>query len=124
MSTPEFTRPLAVASGHQIWRMPALGETLGCALPHLGLGDRLLLRAVALLARYHILSPREGGRLRADGRGGGLPAIKGAEAASNSRRCLGRSTMDKREPVDVPFLIFVIIVTIFLVALGVAIYPR
>lgn len=32
--------------------------------------------------------------------------------------------MDNREPVDVPFLIFVIVVTVFLVALGVAIYPR
>ena len=32
--------------------------------------------------------------------------------------------MDSREPMDVPFLIFVVIVTIFLVALGVAIYPR
>ena len=31
--------------------------------------------------------------------------------------------MDKREPLDVPFLIFVIIVSIFLVALSAAIYP-
>jgi hypothetical protein len=63
------------------------------------------------------------GRLRLDGRGGALPAIKQAEGAI-SRRLPGRSRMDDRGPVDVPFLIFVIIVTIFLVALGVAIYPR
>jgi hypothetical protein len=32
--------------------------------------------------------------------------------------------MDKHEPLDVPFLILVIVATIFVVALGVAIYPR
>jgi hypothetical protein len=31
--------------------------------------------------------------------------------------------MDNREPLDVPFLVFVIIVTVFLVALAAAIYP-
>ncbi|MBO0766193.1 MAG: 1-acyl-sn-glycerol-3-phosphate acyltransferase [Hyphomicrobiaceae bacterium] len=36
--------------------MPGLSEILSCALPHLALGDRLLLRAVALLARHHVLS--------------------------------------------------------------------
>jgi 1-acyl-sn-glycerol-3-phosphate acyltransferase len=56
MSSPQFPQPAAVASGQQPWRVPAVGEVLGCALPHLHLGDRLLLRAIALLARYHIVS--------------------------------------------------------------------
>jgi 1-acyl-sn-glycerol-3-phosphate acyltransferase len=38
------------------WRIPAPVEILGCALPHLGLGDRLLLRALALFAGRHILA--------------------------------------------------------------------
>jgi 1-acyl-sn-glycerol-3-phosphate acyltransferase len=36
--------------------VPGLGEILGCALPHLGLGDRLLLRAAAMLARHRVLA--------------------------------------------------------------------
>jgi hypothetical protein len=32
--------------------------------------------------------------------------------------------MDERGPIDRPFLVFVIIVTIAIVALGVALYPR
>jgi hypothetical protein len=32
--------------------------------------------------------------------------------------------MDDRDPIDVPFLAFVIIVTIAVVALGVTIYPH
>jgi hypothetical protein len=32
--------------------------------------------------------------------------------------------MDNRDPIDVPFLVFVIIVTVLVVALGVAIYPQ
>ena len=32
--------------------------------------------------------------------------------------------MDERGPIDRPFLVFVIILTIAIVALGIAIYPR
>ncbi len=32
--------------------------------------------------------------------------------------------MDNREPIDVPFLILVIVTTILVVALGVAIFPH
>jgi 1-acyl-sn-glycerol-3-phosphate acyltransferase len=56
MQTPEFTRPLAGAPDQQSWPTPAASEILGAALPHLGLGDRLLLRAVALFARCQIVS--------------------------------------------------------------------
>src|SRR5262245_24131942 len=57
MSSSQFTQPLAATpGGQQIWRVPAASEILGCALPHLGLGDRLLLRAAALLARYHVVA--------------------------------------------------------------------
>jgi len=35
-----------------------------------------------------------------------------------------RGRMDNREPIDVPFLIFVIIVTILVVALGVVLFPH
>jgi len=56
MHAPDVTRPLAVGSSNQMWGVPAPSEILGCALPHLALGDRLLLRAIALLARCQILS--------------------------------------------------------------------
>jgi hypothetical protein len=32
--------------------------------------------------------------------------------------------MDNREPIDVPFLVFVIVVTILVVALGVVLFPH
>src|SRR5262245_58365865 len=56
MHTPEFAQPLTVTPYQLTWRMPAAREILGCALPGLGLGDRLLLRAIGLLARCHIVS--------------------------------------------------------------------
>jgi 1-acyl-sn-glycerol-3-phosphate acyltransferase len=56
MHAPEVSPPLTVAPGQQVWRVPRLGEILGCALPHLGLCDRLLLRAIAMLARSQVLS--------------------------------------------------------------------
>jgi 1-acyl-sn-glycerol-3-phosphate acyltransferase len=56
MHAPEVSQPLAIAPGQQSWCAPALSEILGCALPHLGLGDRVLLRALAMLARCQILS--------------------------------------------------------------------
>jgi len=56
MHAPDVTRSLAFGPGQQTWRVPAPSEIIGWALPHLGFGDRLLLRALALLARCHILS--------------------------------------------------------------------
>jgi 1-acyl-sn-glycerol-3-phosphate acyltransferase len=56
MQAPDVSQPLPIGSGQQVGRVPRLSDILGCALPHLGLGDRLLLRAVALLARHHVLS--------------------------------------------------------------------
>src|SRR5262245_20348964 len=56
MHAPEVSPPMAIGPGQQAWRVPRLGEILGCALPHLGLADRLLLRAIAMLARHHFLS--------------------------------------------------------------------
>ena len=47
---------MAIGPGQQAWCVPRLSEILGCALPHLGLGDRLLLRAVAMLARHKVLA--------------------------------------------------------------------
>jgi 1-acyl-sn-glycerol-3-phosphate acyltransferase len=55
MHAPEVSPPLAVRPGQQAARA-ALGDILGCALPHLVPGDRLLLRALALLARHQVLS--------------------------------------------------------------------
>jgi 1-acyl-sn-glycerol-3-phosphate acyltransferase len=66
MNVPDMSSLLAGGGGQpnlgqrgadpQAWRMPAAAEILGCALPHLGLGDRLLLRALALFAGRHILA--------------------------------------------------------------------
>jgi 1-acyl-sn-glycerol-3-phosphate acyltransferase len=56
MHTLEFAQPVPVTPCQLTWRMPAAREILGCALPDLGLGDRLLLRAIGLLARCHIVS--------------------------------------------------------------------
>jgi 1-acyl-sn-glycerol-3-phosphate acyltransferase len=56
MHAPEVSPPMPIGPGQQVWRVPALSDILGCSLPHLGLGDRLLLRAIAALARHHVLS--------------------------------------------------------------------
>ena len=56
MHAPEVSPPMAIGPGQQAWRVPPFSEILGCALPHLGLGDRLLLRATAMLARHHVRS--------------------------------------------------------------------
>ena len=56
MHAPKVSQPLAIGPGPHSWRALAPGEILACALPHLGLGDRLLLRALALLARCQVLS--------------------------------------------------------------------
>jgi 1-acyl-sn-glycerol-3-phosphate acyltransferase len=56
MHAPELLPPMAIGPGQQAWRVPPLSEILGCALPHLGLGDRLLLRALAVVARHNVLA--------------------------------------------------------------------
>ena len=56
MHAPEVSQPTVIGPGQQSWRVPRLSEIFGRALPHLGLGDRLLLRAVAVLARHQIVS--------------------------------------------------------------------
>jgi 1-acyl-sn-glycerol-3-phosphate acyltransferase len=71
MPAPEFSRAipptLANRVGQQSWRAPAPAEILGCALPHLGFGDRLLLRALALVARCQVLAVHGLHHLRAAG---------------------------------------------------------
>jgi 1-acyl-sn-glycerol-3-phosphate acyltransferase len=56
MRAPDFSQPVAAGPGMHTWRAPPPSEIVGCALPHLGLGDRLLLRALALLASRHIVA--------------------------------------------------------------------
>ena len=62
---------------------------------------------------------------------GGLlskPARPPQRARQHGRVLRGRreweEQMDKRGPIDRPFLVFVVIVTIAVVALGIALYPR
>lgn len=50
MRAYDATQPLAFGPQTLPWRAPDMAELLGCALPHLGLGDRLLLRTLALVA--------------------------------------------------------------------------
>jgi hypothetical protein len=45
-------------------------------------------------------------------------------AAPGDQRARTQGRMDNREPIDVPFLILVIIVTILVVALGVVLFPH
>jgi 1-acyl-sn-glycerol-3-phosphate acyltransferase len=47
-------RPFAAGLGSPTWRSPGPSQIAGCELPHLGLGDRLILRAVAMLACRHV----------------------------------------------------------------------
>ena len=56
ISPPLLARAGQAGAGLPGWCTPAATEILGCALPHLGLGDRLLLRALALFARCQILA--------------------------------------------------------------------
>jgi 1-acyl-sn-glycerol-3-phosphate acyltransferase len=56
MRAPEFTQAVAVDSASASWQ-PLLGSgIMGCPLPHLGLGDRMLLRGLALFASRHIMA--------------------------------------------------------------------
>ncbi|KAB2915506.1 MAG: 1-acyl-sn-glycerol-3-phosphate acyltransferase [Hyphomicrobiaceae bacterium] len=54
MQAPDVASPITFGSAPPAWRVPAAGHILGCELPHLGLGDRLLLRGLMLLARRQI----------------------------------------------------------------------
>lgn len=56
MRAPNFPQPLAAASGAWTWKAEQAADIIGCTLPHLGLGDRVLLRALALLASRHIVA--------------------------------------------------------------------
>ena len=56
MQAPDYTQPLALRSNTLTWRTPPLSHIVGCALPSLGLGDRLVLRALALIASRHVLA--------------------------------------------------------------------
>jgi 1-acyl-sn-glycerol-3-phosphate acyltransferase len=54
MRTPEFTQPVVMGPNSLAWRTPPLSQIVGCALPHLGLGGRLVL--LALIASRHIVA--------------------------------------------------------------------
>jgi len=56
MRAPNFVPSVAAGSSVPTRRAPPPSEILGCALPYLGRGDRLLLRALALLASRHIVA--------------------------------------------------------------------
>ena len=56
MQAPDYTQPLALGSNSLTWRTPPLSQIVGCALPSLGLGDRLVLRALALIASRHVVA--------------------------------------------------------------------
>lgn len=56
MRAPDFTHPLAVGPDSLTWRAPPLNQIISHALPYLGLGDRVVLRALALLACRHVVS--------------------------------------------------------------------
>jgi 1-acyl-sn-glycerol-3-phosphate acyltransferase len=49
-------QPLAAGSDALPWRAPPLTHIMGCALPHLSFGDRLVLRSVALVASRHVVA--------------------------------------------------------------------
>lgn len=56
MRAPDIMQPLAVGPDALPWRAPPLSQIMGCALPHLGLGDRLVLRSVALVASRRVVA--------------------------------------------------------------------
>jgi len=57
MRTPDLTRSIPSQSGALAWRAPSATQILRWALPSLHrLGDRLLLRALALFATRHIVA--------------------------------------------------------------------
>ena len=56
MRAHDVTQPLAFGPNALPWRAPDMVELLGCTLPHLGFGDRLLLRALALVACRQVVA--------------------------------------------------------------------
>ncbi|HEU0062065.1 MAG TPA: lysophospholipid acyltransferase family protein [Hyphomicrobiaceae bacterium] len=58
MQAPQSTRRLEadLGPGSRQWRTPAANEILGHHLPHLGPGDRLLLRALTLCAARYVVA--------------------------------------------------------------------
>ncbi len=56
MRVPDLAQPVTAGAGPLTWWSPAPSRIVGCELPHLGLGDRLVLRALALLASRHVVA--------------------------------------------------------------------
>jgi 1-acyl-sn-glycerol-3-phosphate acyltransferase len=56
MRAPDIMQPLAVGPNVLTWRAPPPTDILSCALPYLGLGDRLVLRSLALVASRRIVA--------------------------------------------------------------------
>jgi 1-acyl-sn-glycerol-3-phosphate acyltransferase len=56
MRAPDIMQPLAAGSDALPWRAPPLTHIMSCALPHLELGDRLVLRSIALVASRHVVA--------------------------------------------------------------------
>jgi 1-acyl-sn-glycerol-3-phosphate acyltransferase len=54
MGARDVMHPLAMGPGALVWRAPPPSGIVGCRLPFLGFGDRLLLRSLALLASRQI----------------------------------------------------------------------
>ena len=56
MRAPDATQLIGARPDLLTWRRPAATQIVGCPLPHLGLGDRLLLRALAMYAARHVVA--------------------------------------------------------------------
>jgi 1-acyl-sn-glycerol-3-phosphate acyltransferase len=56
MQAHDLMPTIAVGADALTWRSPLPSQIVGCALPHLGLGDRLVLRSLALLASRQIVA--------------------------------------------------------------------
>ena len=56
MRAPDATRLIGAGPHLLPWRRPAATQIVGCPLPHLGLGDRLLLRTLAMYAARHVVA--------------------------------------------------------------------
>jgi len=90
MRAPDFTQPVAASSGPPPWWAPRPSEIAGCALPALALGDRLLLRALALLSSRQIAAMR------------GLQHVR----AASDPFILVANHSSRRESVLVPAILF------------------
>ncbi|MFM9850085.1 MAG: lysophospholipid acyltransferase family protein [Hyphomicrobiaceae bacterium] len=56
MRAPDVTQPIAAGSAPLTWQTPMPHNIIACPLPYLGLGDRMLLRGLALLASRHVVA--------------------------------------------------------------------